>query len=147
MDKMDRLLYRMPSESPQPEITRRIAQYVRTRQRRTMRLRQGISILLAMVGAWFSMPLLGTMPHTLDLSGSGLPLVGRLVESAWAGMDAVIQYTWGGASGLQASFASSIDVTVGIGLAALALSALLALDQLLPRGSFELMTWVKGVSA
>jgi hypothetical protein len=62
-------------------------------------------------------------------------------------MDAVIQYTWGGASGLQASFASSINVTVGIGLAALAFSALLALDQLLPRGSFELRTWVKGVSA
>lgn len=147
MDKMDRLLYRLPSEAPEPEFARRVAQYVQTRHHRNMRLRQGMAILLAMIGAWLSSPLLGTIQNTMDLSDSGLAVIQNVLESAWSGVSALLQYAWSGASGMQTSFASSITVSVGVGLAALAVSALLALDQLLPRHPFEISKWAEGETA
>ncbi len=133
MDKMEHWLAHLPSEPPQPGLAGRIVRQVRKRRLRHVRLRIGVSALLAAAGVWLSAPLPGTIVQSVDLPASGIPFVIRLVESLWLGMESLVLDAWGGMSGLQTSVANAITPSIVIGLAALALSTILAIEQLLPR--------------
>ena len=134
MDRLDRLLMRLPSEPADADLAKRVFQYVRARQRRTRQVRIGLSLALAAGGVWLIL-LASVKPTSLDLSASGMTVLLDWLQAGLVGLGSLADHLWNGAVGLQSGLAAPVTVSAWIGLVALTLSVLLALGQLLPQGS------------
>ncbi len=132
MDEMDRLLGQLPSEAYPPDLPRRISQAVRQQQRRRMWMRLGISSLLAISGLWLLLPALLEWLSIQAPPVSGLPWLLEWVNLALQGMGAVLTDLFTGLS-LSQSTLAALGASALPGILALAISALLVLDYLLPK--------------
>jgi len=143
-DKLDRVLARLPSEVPSMDLTGRVCHYVRVKRRRRMVLNLALHLVLIVSGLWLVSPLFAALPASANLSDSALSALVELVKAAFTNVESYVSYVWNGFTGLQSSIVAPVSDSVGLGVAALTLSVLLALGQLLPR-SASLMD--KGVKA
>lgn len=134
-DPLDRLLLRLPSESPTGGITDRVLRYIQAQRRRRMGIHLGASLVLAAGGLWLSSPLVSTLAVSTNLSGSALTVLTEWVRVALAGLEAYVNYAWNGVTGMQSNIAAPISTSVGLGLAVLSVSVLLILGQLMPQNT------------
>ncbi len=132
MDKIDRLLSQLPSEPPPPDLALRICRTIQARRRRYVRVRMAVSGILALCGIWLTAPSLADWPRSLQLPSTGLPLLLDWLGAAQSGVEIILTNTMSGLTSLQGAF-TLLETSTWPGLAALALSTLLALDQLIPR--------------
>lgn len=133
MDDLDRILIRLPSDAPRGDLASQISRYVRNRRRGAIRKRLALNLALAISGLWLSSPLFSTLTASLKVSGSGLAMLLEWIQALLVGLESFVNYAWNGVTGLQTGIADSISASVWLGLAALGLSCLLALEQLLPK--------------
>jgi hypothetical protein len=134
-DELDWILEHLPSDVPRRDLAAEISRYVRGKQHNAVRWRIALTLALAVSGLWLSSPLFSALVASLKGSGSGLALLLDWIQAALVGLESFANYTWNGLTGLQTSIADSISASTWLGLAALGLSCLLALDQLLPNGA------------
>jgi len=135
MDDLDRILVRLPSDAPRRDLVAQISRYVRSKQRNAIRRRIALTLVLAVSGLWLSSPLFSALVASLKVSGSGLAMLLDWIQASLVDLESFINYAWNGLTGLQTSIADSISASAWLGLAALGLSCLMALEQLLPKGS------------
>lgn len=135
MDEMDHLLAGLPAEKPGEALAERVIGYVLARHRRRLRFSRGLAAMLALNGIWLILPALGSPSRAVVVPDSGWPLLLATLEYAWGGVEALWQDAWGALNALQSGLASLLTISAWIGLIALALSAFLALESLLPRYS------------
>lgn len=126
---------RLPSDAPRGDLASQISRYVRNRRRGAIRKRLALTLALAISGLWLSSPLFSTLTASLKVSGSGLAMLLEWIQASLVGLESFVNYAWNGLTGLQTGIADSISASAWLGLAALGLSCLLALDQLLPKGA------------
>jgi hypothetical protein len=134
-DDLDRILERLPSDAPRRDLAADISRYVRGKRRSAFSRRLALTLALAISGLWLSSPLFSALVASLKGSGSSLAMLLDWIQASLAGLESFVSYTWNGLTGLQTGIADSISASAWLGLAALGLSCLLALDQLLPRGA------------
>ena len=133
MDKMDNYLSRLPDHPFPDELPKRICLALRERRKKQCRIRRFVSGLLALGGIWMVIPVVTEYFNNLSLPSSGLPWLFNAVETLFYGAQD------GVALAIQILFVYQIDITAAIkapsvfGLAFLSVSALLAIDQILPR--------------
>jgi hypothetical protein len=135
VDKMDRALSRLPSEAPPEDLPGRVYRYVRTKRRRKAFLGLVLHLVLVVSGLWLVSPLFAALPASASLSDSALSVLVEWVRVAFAGIESYVNYVWNGFTGLQSNIVAPISASVGLGVAVLTLSVLLALGQLLPRST------------
>ena len=131
MDKMDHLLSQLPGEPSPVDLASRICQSIRVRSKRNRRLRLGLSGILAALGLWLALPSVAAWIFGLVLPDSGLPMLYEWVQLGLTGIGTFVLNAVSGITALQSGF-TTFNVPAWFGLAALALSALLALDFLMP---------------
>jgi hypothetical protein len=131
-DDLDRLLYRMPGELPGSELADRICRQVGVRQRRAVQARLGLSILLAVFGAWMALPGVVNSLSGLSLPASGLSYLYPLIQSFLDGLWGFTQNALNGLAAFQANLAQAMGTGAWLGMVALAGAALLALSLVLP---------------
>jgi hypothetical protein len=132
MDKMDHLLSQLPGETPPMDLVYRICQSIRMERKRKSRLRLAVTGILATLGLWLALPSIAEWILGLDLPDSGLPMLYDWVQLGLAGIGTFVSNAVSGVTALQSGF-TTLNIPAWLGLAALALSALLALDFLMPR--------------
>jgi len=132
MDKMDHLLSQLPGEPPPVDLAFRICQSIRVRSKWNRRLRLALSGILAALGLWLALPSMTARIFSMALPDSGLPMLYEWVQLGLAGIGTFVLNAVSGVTALQSGF-TTLNVPAWLGLAALALSALLALDFLMPR--------------
>jgi hypothetical protein len=136
-DPLDRLLSRLPAGAPADDLAGRIVHHVHARHRRALVARFGTSFALGLVGGWLCLPLFASLPASVSVPGSGLPLATGWIQAGLTNLDGFLSSSWGGVTGLQSGVAASINPSAWIGLAAMAFSALLAvLPMLQPTDGF-----------
>jgi len=145
-DDLDRILERLPSDTPRRELAAEISRYVRGKRRSAFNRRLALTLALAVSGLWLSSPLISALVASLKSSGSGLAMLLDWIQAALVGLESFVSYTWNGLTGLQTGIADSISASTWLGLAALGLSCFLALDQLLPKGAEAEFTSNGGLS-
>ncbi len=131
MDRMDRMLSRLPSEEAAGDLSARISRYVRARHVRNLYGRFGLSLVLALGGMWLISPLVSTLPASVPLPGSGAVMLSEWVQAALGDLQAFLASAWGGFTSLQSGVAAPMTLSILLGLAILALSALVAASPLL----------------
>lgn len=135
-DSLDDLLYHLPAEAPPVDLAANIQASIR-RQQRSERRRErwglAFSALLAVVGAWLVWPALAAGLSSLALPGSGLPLLVDVTTMALAGLGEMLTNLFSGVLRMQDGLSGGLSPFAWLGLSALGLSALLALNALLPR--------------
>lgn len=134
-DDLERILERLPSYAPRRDLAADISRYVRGKRRRAFSRRLALTLALAISGLWLSSPLFSALVASLKGFGSGLAMLLDWIQASLVGLESFVSYTWNGLTGLQTGIADSISASAWLGLAALGLSCLLALDQLLPKGA------------
>lgn len=132
MDKIDRLLSQLPSEPPPPNLALRICQTIQARRRRYVRVRMALSGILAVSGIWLAAPSLADWLQSLTLPPTGLPILFDWWGMSQSGVEIILTNAVSGLTSLQGTF-TLLETSTWPGLAALALSTLLALDYLIPR--------------
>jgi hypothetical protein len=132
VDKMDHLLLQLPGEPPPVDLALRICQSIRMRRKRISRQRLVLSGILAILGLWLALPPITAWIFGFALPDSGLPMLYEWVELALAGIGTFLLNAVSGVTAFQSGF-TTLNIPALLGLAALALSALLALDFLMPR--------------
>lgn len=128
---MDELLSNLPLDSPSPELALRICQVIHLRRRRRMRIRLSMGVVFALVGLWLTVPDLAAWIGSISIPQSGLPVLQSWVNIALAGVETTMENAMSGLVWSQATISSLARALPGV--LALALSALLVLDYLLPR--------------
>jgi hypothetical protein len=126
MDPLDRLLSQLPAEAPANDLARRISHHVRARRHRAEALRFGASLVLGLTGAWLCLPLFTSLPASVSVPGSGIPLAYDWIQAALTNLAGFLSSAWNGVTGVQSGMAASINASVWVGLAVLAVGALLA---------------------
>jgi hypothetical protein len=134
-DPLDRLLLRLPSERLPGDITDRVLRYIQVQHRRRTGMRVVVSLVLAAGGLWLSSPLVSRLAISTNLSGSALTVLTDWMRVALAGLEAYLNYTWNGITGMQSKLAAPISASAWLGLAVLAVSVLLILGQLMPQNT------------
>jgi hypothetical protein len=134
-DKLDRALSRLPSEAPSEDLTDRVYRYVQIKRRRKAFLGLVLHLVLVVSGLWLVSPLFAALPVSASFSDSALSVLVEWVRVAFAGIESYVNYAWNGFTGLQSNIVAPISASVGLGVAVLTLSVLLALGQLLPRSA------------
>lgn len=132
MDRLDQLLTHLPAEAPPPGLARRICGAVQAHRRRVQRARLALSAMLAVGGMWLVVPWIMALVHGVAMPPSGGPVLASWWETAWSGLGSLARALASSVEAFQAGLVASLEVTTWIGLAALAFSALLAFDQVLP---------------
>lgn len=133
MDDMDKYLSRLPHHPYPQELSERICRAIRERRKRQCRIRRIISGVLALNGIWLIVPLVTEYIRRISLPASGaqwLLNLGKLVladTQSWfiLGVENLLTY--------HLDVPVAAKTTSVIGLAFLSVSALLALEQILPR--------------
>lgn len=132
---LDDLLAQMPGEFPPPDLALRICQAVRVHHRRGMQARFVLSAFLALSGLWLALPAFSGWLQAVSMPKSALPLAMDWLAAGLAGVE-VLLTTAAAALSQSASIFTSMGTPAIAGMIALAISALLALDLLVPRREF-----------
>ena len=132
---MDDLLAQMPGELPPPDLALRVCQAVRLHHRRTRQARLVLSAFLALSGLWLALPAFSGWLQAVSMPKSALPLAMDWLAAGLAGVE-VLLTTAAAALSQSASIFTSLGTPAIAGMIALAISALLALDLLVPRREF-----------
>lgn len=133
MNDLERLLYHLPSDPPPQDLAGRVLRNVQARRRRRMGIQLGFGLILAAGGTWLSAPLVPAFTPSGGFPASALAILLEWLQATLAGAEPHFTYTWNGLAGLQSGIAAPVDVSAALGLAALTLSILLILGQVLPR--------------
>ncbi|MBN2385544.1 MAG: hypothetical protein JXB85_00885 [Anaerolineales bacterium] len=131
LDELDRMLIGLPCGRLPDGLVARAQGYVRRKRRRRQALRLGGSLLLAAGGLGLLSPHAASLLASASLSDPALGLLLDGLRVALAGLDPSLLQLWSGFSGAQTDLAGLLTVSTWLGLAALALSGLLGLGQLL----------------
>jgi hypothetical protein len=129
---LDHLLTHLPYEPPSPELPVRIFQHIQSRRKSWARVRMIISTTLAVSGIWIVLPDLREWLMVTSLPNTNLIRVLNWIEVSISGTETVYLNTLDGYNSLQSIF-TPLGAAAWPGLIALALSALLLFDFLLPR--------------
>ena len=130
-DSMDRLLSRLPADVPADDLAGKIVHHIHARHRRALAGRFGASLVLGLTGIWLCLPLFASLPASVSLPGSGVPLAYGWIRAAQTNLEGFPSSAWNGVTGLQSGMAASIHASVWVGLSILACSALLAVVPML----------------
>lgn len=132
---MDDLLAQMPGEFPPPDLALRICQAVRVHHRRSMRARLVLSAFLALGGIWLALPAFTGWLEAISMPDSALPLVLDWIAASLSGVETMLASAVSALS-LPGRVYNPLGTPAFAGMLALAISALLALDMLMPRREF-----------
>ncbi len=135
LDPLDRLLVRLPSEDVPEDLNERVLGYVRGRRRRRSAARLFLSLALAALGFYLSSPLVVEIPDTSKMPDSGLSMTWTWIEVGVSDLRLFLTSAWEGISRLQSGTAAPLSASICLGLAILAVSALLAASPLLQRNT------------
>ncbi|MFH1523809.1 MAG: hypothetical protein ABIF04_02495 [Chloroflexota bacterium] len=135
VDKLGRALSNLPSEAPSDNLPDRVFQYVRIKRRRKTFLSLVLHFVLVVSGLWLVSPLFTAHLVSASVTDSALSLLLEWVWVGLAGIETYVNYAWNGFTGMQSNIVAPISVSVGLGVAVLTLSVLLALGQMLSRSA------------
>ncbi len=130
-DRMDRLLSQLPAEAPAQDLAQRVSLAIRSRHRRRLAARFGLSLALSAFGLWLCLPLIVNLPGSVDLAGSGVPILSGGIAASLTDIGDFLTAAWNGFTGVQSGLTAPITASVWLGLAVLALGAMLAVSPLL----------------
>lgn len=131
-DYLDHLLFELPSPSPPNDLVSLILRRVERRRKRRAQLHLALSGALALIGIWLLLPNLEVWLAQMALPANGLPVLVDGLDMAITGAAQELSNTLSGLLSLQQDV-NSLGAPAWPGLVALAVSALLAADLLLPR--------------
>lgn len=132
MDELDRLLHQLPDGPPDKGLAEGINQNLRLRRKRSTRIRLVLSSILAVCGTGLMIqPFIGWLQN-LQLPDSSFIVLFDLVDIVFTGVETSFSQSVSGLYNLQSTL-SSMDALAWPGLAAIAVSTLLALDSLTPQ--------------
>jgi hypothetical protein len=132
-DGLDRLLYRMPGELPSDELAEQICYKIHTTHRRALRVRLGLSFLLAVLGTWMALPGLIKGLEDLSLPSSGFFYLYPFIQSILNGLWVFTQNSLYSMTAFQENLAQTMGAGAWLGMVALASAALLALSSFIPQ--------------
>jgi hypothetical protein len=127
MDKMDRLLRRLPSVSTPDGLAASIGLLVQRRHRRSLLWRRASASVLALLGLWLLWPVLAWLSSGEPYASTAPWLAGSLDYINYGSFDWLTRL-WSGASSIQGALGSTLDVPVWLGALLLCCSIFLALD-------------------
>lgn len=132
MDEFDRSLKRLPSQPCPPGMAMRIIHNLERRRRRIFWLQNTACTVLAVFGMWLAAPMLTRLVSNLDLPKTALPWVVDLVGMASNGSGEVVNRALVGVNTSQHLLTGSMTIGSLIGLAFIALAALVGVQRVIP---------------
>jgi hypothetical protein len=128
---LDYLLAHLPYEPASPELAVRIYQHIQSRRRRWSRARLVMSTILAVSGIWLVVQDLREWVMSTSMPNTNLIRTLEWLELSMSGVETAYLNALDGYNSLQ-SMLTPLGIAAWPGLIALALSALLLIDFLLP---------------
>jgi hypothetical protein len=114
MDKMDRMLHKLPEQEPSLALAARVKAVIHRRHRRRQILRWSVVIPSLVCGLWMVSP--SWWLSSSDLNASGVPwLVGSLNYLSLESFQ-VLERLWYGMFSLQGTLGSSLTISVWLGI-------------------------------
>ena len=131
-DWMDALLSVLPAEQPSRDLALRISRALHRRRQRRVRIQLGLCAVLAAFGLWMVVPGMVDWLNSIEMPSNGLAVLLAWLEVAFGGAQTYLSDAFTGLTSLQGQFAP-VGISSWPGLIALAISALLLLDLLVPK--------------
>lgn len=129
---MDGLLSNIPYEAAPPDLAPRICQNIMRWHRRRITIRLTTSSILAVAGLWLMIPVLNGWLSPLNQPFNGVEYLYRWLQAGMDGSGAILGNVLSQLSTLQSNL-QTVGNSAWLGLIALAFSAVVLLDFLLPR--------------
>lgn len=127
MDKLDRLLGRLPEEGPAPDLAAAITMTVHRRHRRRQAARGVAASVLGLLGLWLALPGMNWLLSN-DLFASGTPwLLGSLNYVNDESLD-LVNHLLSTTFSAQTAIGSSIAISIWLGVVLVCCAIFLALD-------------------
>lgn len=127
MDDMDRLLGRLPEESPSPSLAAGIAGAVLRRHRRRRAARGVAGAFLGLLGLWLAWPGVSWLASS-ELFVSGAPWLAGALNSVNDESLEMVNHLWSSSFSTQTAIAASFAPSVWLGALLVCCAIFLALD-------------------
>ncbi len=131
-DSLDQLLANLPEQPVPVDLSARICANILAHHRRHLAFQYGMSVVLAISGVWLALPGLAGMLQSMALPDNGWWVVSALIEMTGAGATRMSTDLISAFSAFQANLSSPFSGAAWIGIIALAVGCLIALEHMLP---------------